>query len=112
MDAGSTLRAARERVGLTQTALAQRAGTSQATVSAYEKGAKQPSLATLARLLAAAGSRLAVEPIPGFTSWPSAAQHDRTARGLADVLALAEALPVRHQPRLSYPRLDRARRTA
>ena len=62
MDAASAIRAARRRAGLTQGALAARAGTSQATVSAYESGRKQPSVATLDRLLAAAGSRLPVEP--------------------------------------------------
>ena len=99
------LRAARRRAGLTQDALAARAGTSQATVSAYESGAKQPSVATFARLLAAAGSRLAVEPAPEPVREPSPAQLARAGRTLVEVLGLAEALPSRHEPALRFPRL-------
>src|SRR5919108_733121 len=51
---------ARLRAGLTQHALAARAGTSQATISAYESGRKRPSLETLERVLAATGARLEV----------------------------------------------------
>jgi hypothetical protein len=36
---------------------------------------------------------------------PSRAEQARTARALADVLALAEALPARHDRALRYPRL-------
>lgn len=94
MDAARALRDARRAAGLTQAALAARAGTSQATLSAYEAGRKQPSLATLSRLLEAAGARLTVEP-----------RLARTARVLEQVLDLAEALPSRHEPELRYPRL-------
>lgn len=45
----------RAEAGLTQAALGRRAGTSQATISAYENGAKSPSVSTLQRLLAATG---------------------------------------------------------
>ena len=45
MDTAVTLRAARIESGLTQAELAARAGTSQATVSAYESGGKKPSVA-------------------------------------------------------------------
>ena len=103
MDVPSTLRDARERAGLTQAALAERVGTSQATISAYESGHKQPSVDTLARLLAATGRRLAVEP--GHRYEPSREQHRHAARVLAEVLALAEALPYRPQPVLRFPRL-------
>ena len=106
MDAGSTLRAARMRAGLTQVELARRAGTSQAAVSAYESGAKQPSLETFSRLLAASGTRLAVEDLRRPLSEPSRTQLRRAGRALVEVLGLAEALPVRHEPTLRYPRLD------
>ena len=53
MDAAASLRDARRRAGLTQAELARRAGTSQATISAYEHGRKEPSVETLGRLLAA-----------------------------------------------------------
>ena len=91
--------------GLSQAELAERAGTSQATISAYESGAKQPSVATLSRLLAAAGSRLSVTAAAQPVTEPSSRELKRTARALADVLALAEALPVRHRRDLGYPRL-------
>lgn len=105
MDTARALREARGRAGLTQAALAARTGTSQATVSAYESAAKQPSVATLSRLLAAAGSRLTVETGHACVRIPSPGQHARAARGLAEVLALADALPTRHQPGLRFPRL-------
>jgi transcriptional regulator with XRE-family HTH domain len=103
VDIPSTLRDARHRAGLSQAALAQRAGTSQATVSTYESGHKQPSVDTLSRLLAATGWRLAVEPVARRE--PSRAEHERVARTLVEVLALAEALPTRHRADLRYPRL-------
>lgn len=108
MDVPRTLRAARQRAGMTQAALAQRAGTSQATVSAYERGHKQPSVETFARLLAAAGSRLAVAPAARAVIQPSATQHARAAATLVEVLALAEMLPTLHAPALRYPPLRRA----
>jgi transcriptional regulator with XRE-family HTH domain len=99
------LRAARERIGMTQVELARRAGTSQATISAYEGGHKLPTVDTLARLLAATGSRLVVESGRQPVVLPSRAQLARSARELGDVLGLAAALPVRHEPELRFPRL-------
>jgi transcriptional regulator with XRE-family HTH domain len=106
MDAAPALRAARQRSGLSQAALAARAGTSQATVSAYESGRKQPSVATLSRLLAAAGSRLAIEPAERPVLQVGEDRLTRRARTLEQVLGLAEALPTRHERTLRYPRLD------
>lgn len=106
MDIGATLRAARQRAGLTQSALALRALTSQATISAYENGSKQPSVATLSRLLAATGSRLTVASPRQPVVEPSSAQLARAGRTLVEVLGLAEALPVRHDPALRFPRLN------
>jgi transcriptional regulator with XRE-family HTH domain len=105
MDGASMLRSARLRAGLSQAALAARSGTSQATISAYERGRKTPSVQTLSRLLAATGNRLTVESAPAGPIEPSRARHARTARTLLDVLALAEALPKRHDSHLLYPRL-------
>jgi transcriptional regulator with XRE-family HTH domain len=108
VDAGATLHEARTRAGLSQAELARRAGTSQATISAYESGAKQPTVATFSRLLAATGTRLSVEtgrrkPV----AEPAPADLKRAGETLAQVIRLAEALPVEHAPRLRYPRLDR-----
>lgn len=52
------IRTARRQAGLTQQALAARAATSQAAVSAYESGRRSPSVDTLARILDAAGFEL------------------------------------------------------
>jgi transcriptional regulator with XRE-family HTH domain len=105
MEAGVALRDARRAAGLSQSELAERVHTSQATISAYENGVKQPSVATLSRLLAATGSRLTVTRAAQAVVEPSARELKRTARALSDVLALAEALPVQHEPELRYPRL-------
>lgn len=56
--AGDLLRLARVKAGLTQAALAARAGVAQAAISAYENGHRQPTLPTLYRLLIAAGFEL------------------------------------------------------
>ena len=64
----------RHRAGLTQEDLAARAGTSRPTLSAYERGKKSPTLATVARLLESAGFELSAEPKVRFT------EH-RTRRG-------------------------------
>jgi uncharacterized protein len=108
MDVATTLRRARERAGLSQAALARRAGTSQATISAYEGGHKTPSVATLERLLAATGSRLTIEARPPAAYAPSPAEMSRRGRTLIAVLELAEALPTRHEPKLRFPRLRTA----
>ncbi len=55
MNAAVVIRAARRRAGLTQAQLAQRAATTQSAVAAYESGARQPSMATLNRVVLAAG---------------------------------------------------------
>lgn len=94
MDVAAEIRRAREQAGLTQAELAARAGTSQAALSAYENGRKQPSVVTLGRVLEAAGARLTVQ-----------AALRRNAVIFEDVLDLAEALPTRHEPELRYPRL-------
>ena len=104
MNAGAALRAARTRAGLSQAQLAAQTGTSQATISVYENGSKQPSVATFSRLLAAAGARLIVEPAAPVVE-PSPAELRKAGETLAEVIALAEALPVEHAPTLRFPRL-------
>jgi hypothetical protein len=62
------IREARIAAGLTQVELARRAGTSQPTIAAYEAGDKIPTVATLERLLRAAGASLsASQPRSGRT---------------------------------------------
>jgi Predicted transcriptional regulator with C-terminal CBS domains len=107
MDTAATLRDARHRAGLTQADLATRAGTSQATVSAYESGRKQPSVTTLSRLLAATGTQLTAEPAGYVVVQASKAELERRGRILSDVLDLAQSLPFRRSDDLRYPRLVR-----
>jgi transcriptional regulator with XRE-family HTH domain len=61
---GAILRQARLRAGLTQRELAVRASTSQSVVARIEQGRSDPSTATLARLLAAAGFEILAELTP------------------------------------------------
>ena len=61
---GAVVREARIRAGLTQRQLARRAATSQSVVARIEQGHADPSTATLARLLAAAGFELRAELTP------------------------------------------------
>jgi len=56
--AGQTIRRARKAAGLTQSALAELAGTRQGAVSAYENGRRDPTVSTLRRLLNATGYEL------------------------------------------------------
>jgi uncharacterized protein len=64
LDPASLLRGARERSGLTQRALANRAGTSQSVVARIEGGQSSPTVATLNRLLEATGHRLQTRLAP------------------------------------------------
>ncbi len=60
------LEQAREAAGLSQAALAARAGTSRPTLSAYEHGRKSPMLDTAARIVGEAGFDLALSPRIAF----------------------------------------------
>jgi transcriptional regulator with XRE-family HTH domain len=63
---GQLIERARREAGLTGAELARLAHTSRPTLAAYEHGAKSPTLATAQRLLAAAGYRLDITPVPRF----------------------------------------------
>ena len=104
MEAATLLRRARERGPFTLRELAARAGTSHATLSAYEAGRKVPTVSTLDRILRAAG----VEVVDELTPAPGGA--DRSARGreLIDALDLAAMFPARHEPELGFPRFGAA----
>ena len=58
------LRQARERAGLSQRQLAERAGTAQSVVARIERGLTSPTWDTLERLLEAAGFELAAQVEP------------------------------------------------
>jgi transcriptional regulator with XRE-family HTH domain len=97
MHTAVVLTAARARAGLSTRQLARRAGTSHSTITAYERGAKSPSAATLARLVVACGFELdvALRPRSGF--------ENRAERGreLREVLDLADRLPQGGKPALT-----------
>jgi transcriptional regulator with XRE-family HTH domain len=63
-DPARMLRTARTRAGLTQRALARRAGTAQSVVARIESGQVSPTVATLSRLLDAAGHEARAELVP------------------------------------------------
>ena len=108
MDAARTLHRARMDAGLSLRALAERAGTSHATLVAYEAGRAVPRVDTLNRILRAAGyaTDIAVERRADATN------AQRVAKGveLRQALELAAMFPARHSPRLRFPLLARQRR--
>lgn len=77
VDAGTLIRDARRRHGVTQRSLARRARTSQPHVARIESGDVSPSVATLDRLLAVMGERLDVRAIP--SPGPNQPPGDRAA---------------------------------
>lgn len=67
-DLGRSLRAARERAGLTQEQLSSRTGIRQPFVSRIESGHANPSVSTLAPIASALGTRLDVVDTVGVTN--------------------------------------------
>lgn len=85
----SLLREARKRAGLSQSDLAHRAGVTQSVISAYESGARQPSVPTLERLIAATGFDLGLQleepkPVP---SQPTRALLHRSRKQIEAIAA-------------------------
>lgn len=87
------------RSGLSQAELARRAGLPRSVLNVYLHGRREPGADTLARLAAAAGLELdlVVRRPP--------VDPKRASKILVQVLELAEALPYRPKPELSYPNL-------
>jgi transcriptional regulator with XRE-family HTH domain len=108
MDAGRTLRRARVNAGLSLRALADRAGTSHATLLAYEAGRAVPRVDTLDRILRAAGYATDIE----VARRADASDGQRVAKGteLLEALELAAMFPARHSARLRFPPFPRQRR--
>jgi transcriptional regulator with XRE-family HTH domain len=99
MEAAQILRFARTSAGLSQRTLAERAGTSHATLCAYETGKVDPSVSTFNRILRAAGFRGEVD----LVSYPREVQGYDRGDELAQVLELASQFPTRSFPRLTSP---------
>ena len=104
MTAAQTLRTARRRAGLTLRRLAGLAGTSHATLAAYERGTKVPRVDTLERILRAAGFAADLRLAPRADN---ASTRAAKAAELAAVLELAGQFPARHDPDLRYPPFGR-----
>jgi len=99
MNAGLIIRAARRQSQLSLRALAARAGTSHATLSAYENGRVDPTTTVFMRIIGATGhsleSTLLAAP-PDIEGMPRGEE-------LIAVLELAEQFPARHAPELEFP---------
>ena len=107
MNAAYTLRRARQGAGLSLRQLAERAGTSHATLAAYEAGRAVPRTDTLDRILRAAGYATDID----IVHRPDATVTERRAKGdeLRQALELAAMFPARHSKRLRFPPLARRR---
>jgi transcriptional regulator with XRE-family HTH domain len=99
--AGELIREIRHRSGLSQAEIARRTGIQRSVLSAYEHGRRQPAVAALARIAAAAGLELRLRPTG------DRAELERAGEILVQVLDLAEQLPYRARRELAYPRLGR-----
>lgn len=107
-DMATVIEDARQRAGLTKNELAQRAGTSRPTLSAYIHGRKSPRLDTAERIIREAGFELTVAPLLTWRTIQT--RHHRIASvpnrlprlDAADALALIE-LPLH----LDWSRPDR-----
>ncbi|HEV7586427.1 MAG TPA: helix-turn-helix transcriptional regulator [Solirubrobacteraceae bacterium] len=99
--AGELIGEIRRQAGITQAELARRSGMPGSVLSAYEHGRRQPSVAALARIAKAAGLELRLVPAA------DRAELEHAGRVLSRVLDLAEQLPYRPRPELTYPPLAR-----
>lgn len=75
------LRLLRRRAGVTQSRLAELAGTSQPTIAAYESGSKVPNLRTLRKLARALGFEARLQFVPAMT------REDRRSLALHEAIA-------------------------
>lgn len=106
MEADQLIRRCRREAGLTLRQLAELAGTSHATLSAYEHGRVVPGVDTIARIVDAAGFALDIEPVPRCRA--GVAGPGTKGDELYAVLELASRFPARHDRELGYPLFGRA----
>src|SRR5271166_1500134 len=99
--AGELIGEIRRESGLSQAELARRSGMQRSVLSAYEHGHRQPAVAALARIAAAAGLELRMGPAS------DRADSERAGNILVQVLDLAEQIPYRPRHELAYPPLIR-----
>lgn len=94
IDAARLLKDARARTGLSQRALAARAGTAQSVVARIELGETSPTVGTLNRLLDAAGVRPVVElptSVAGITEAPELLERLRVFFAASELPGVASA---------------------
>jgi transcriptional regulator with XRE-family HTH domain len=103
MDAARLIRTARRRAGVSLRQLARRARTSHATLAAYERGTKTPSVATLTRIIRAAGFELEVGLLRAVDPDP-----ETRGRELEAALELAAQFPARKARAMAFPKFRRA----
>ncbi len=94
------IRRARSVSGLTLRRLAQRAGTSHSTLSAYEARHVDPSVDTLHRIVRAAGFDMVVDLRPRIGGDVDRTRGDK----LVESLELAALFPSRHSPTIEFPK--------
>ena len=99
MDAALIIRTARRHSKLSLRALAARAGTSHATLSAYENGRVDPTTTVLSRIIAASGQSLEATLLGGPPDLDGMTRGDE----LIAVLELAEQFPAGHASHLQFP---------
>lgn len=92
--AGQVLKSARRQAGLSQAELARRSGVAQSTISDYERGAQQPSFASLNRLVEAMGLVLevATRPREAWDDLPSTPGGELLRSRAADLVATGARL--------------------
>lgn len=97
--AAKQLHAARLQSGLSLRELAARAGTSHATLLAYEQGKKSPSITTFLRILEAAGFGVDIRLHRRIREKDGISRSEE----LAAVLKLAEQFPARISKKMDFP---------
>jgi transcriptional regulator with XRE-family HTH domain len=85
--AASLIRQARTDAALTQAELASRAGLSQSAIARLERGGANPTITTLANVIAATGHRLTLSAAPHRASFDEGQLRERLAMTPAQRLA-------------------------
>lgn len=106
MDSAATIRWARREAGLSLRALAERAGTSHATLSDYEHSRRVPRVDTLHRILRAAGFSSDIEL---ERRADDLVRREAKGRELVAALELAGQFPARHEAEVTAPVFPRGR---
>lgn len=98
--AGSLVAEIQERSGLSQAALARRAGIPRSVLNVYVHGRREPGTDALMRIASAGGFGLEL------TERKPPVDPERAGRILVQVLELAEALPFRPRSQVQFPSLS------